>query len=227
MGRKKTRSSISVILTLGVLALGATARAAEVAIPDGSFENGPDASFWTEARDTAECQTGIWTWVTDLGANVPLSLPDGNHAYWAGGFCAGGTMKAVNGSVSQQLTVPQSVPFLTFRYFAGRLTTSTNSDDTGGSETAYVSVNGANVWTLDVSTPANNTFDLVADAACFDWKRVDLSSYANQSVALQVGVDQHGFAHGVGNVFFDDLKFADLVFGDGFDCAGIGRWGVF
>jgi hypothetical protein len=191
---------------------------AGIAASDGSFEQGPPpGSEWSEVINTpTNCPSGIWDW-SDPSA-LGAAAPDGTMSFWAGGYCPGPTdVGAVEGWVEQDVTVPASAPVLIFWYAAFR----DDPAESAGSDVAFVDINGFEQWSVDVSTAANDTDD-GAGNRCFVPARLDLGAFAGQVVELRVGLDSD-LSELVGNVFFDDFTFADLVSADGFEC-GLGRW---
>ncbi len=176
-------------------------------VPDGSFENGaPPASSWTETTASA-CGTGIGSWSAYL-----TTAPDGSNSFWSGNDCTLDHNEIEN-SVTQSVAVPSDPPILIFWYLAYRIDT----DDSEGTDVAYVSVNGTDKWTLDASTGATNTVGN-GDYLCYRPARIDLSTFAGTTVSLKVGMTPTQSDNGAGNVVFDDFRFADLVFADGFEC---------
>jgi hypothetical protein len=191
---------------------------AGIAVSDGSFEQGPPpGSEWSEVINTpTNCPSGIEDWSFPEALDAPAV--DGVMTYWAGGYCPGPTnVGAVEGWVEQDVAVPSSTPILIFWYAAFR----DDPAESAGSDVAFIDVGGNEQWSLDVSTAANDTND--GDGTrCFVPARIDLSAFAGQVVELRVGLDSD-LSELVGNVFFDDFTFADLVSADGFEC-GLGRW---
>jgi len=164
-----------------------------ILLNDGSFENGPPpASAWTEVTNTA-CEW-IGDWTTAWGA-APYH---GSNDFWAGGYCGGSPS---TDSVSQSVTLSSGAPALSFWYIAYRV----DPDDPTPDDFAYVSVDGTEVWHLDM-TAANNTYPNWINAA------VDLSAYAGQTVNLAFGNVSVGTA--TGNVRFDYIEINDADFGD-------------
>jgi hypothetical protein len=154
-------------------------------VNDGSFENGPPpASAWTETTNN------LCEWIGDWAAIWGAAAYDGVYDYWGGGYCSG---VPSTDSVEQTITVPAGGQ-LTFWYLAYR----PDSDDEE-LDTAYISVDGTEVWTLDL-IQANNTYP--------NWvqQSVDLSAYAGQTVNLKLGASSYGDL--TGNIRFDFLEFA-------------------
>jgi hypothetical protein len=154
-------------------------------VNDGSFENGPPpASAWTEFTNNA-CE-----WIGDWSGVWGAAAYDGTYDFWGGGYCSG---LPSTDSVEQAITVPAG-GVLSLWYMAYRV----DADD-AAADTAYVSVDGTDVWNLDL-VQANNTFP--------NWVNVtlDLSAYVGQTVNLKLGVISAGDQ--TGNIRFDFLEFA-------------------
>ena len=149
-------------------------------INDGDFENATSA--WTEVDNT-----GCTPWIGDWFSIVGIVAYHGSQYFWAGGYCGA----ANSNSATQSILIPTGSPILSFYYRAAR----TDADDTTNGS-AYVKVNGTQVWSLSM-VQANNTTSWVKVT-------VDLSAYAGQTVSLALGADNVGT--GIGNVFFDYLE---------------------
>jgi len=184
-------------------------------LPDGSFEllNGS----WTEFDENG-CDSWIGNW------NSPLPFfpkaPDGTNTFWSGGCCGAceTTNDAHGGSVEQTITVPAQNPYLIFWVLIER-------DDLPGdaaSDVAYVNFDGSSVWSVDVSTNANDT-SLGGGVYCFVPVRVDLSSKVGQTKLLEAGMTPPT-DEVIANVVFDDFRWADLIFADAFECGGPEFW---
>lgn len=149
------------------------------AIPllNGDFEQG--ATGWTEAS--------LRGWRVIVNGNEVKGLPthSGVWSAWMGGD---------NNEISvieQAVTVPADRPFLT--YYRGIASQDSCGHDFGG-----VLVDGAVV----------NVYDLCASNNTPNWVRhvVDLSSYAGQTVALQIRAETNGSLNS--NLFVDDVVFS-------------------
>jgi hypothetical protein len=153
-------------------------------VNDGSFENGPPpASAWTETTNN------LCEWIGDWSGIWGAAAYDGTYDYWAAGYCSG---LPSTDSVEQTITVPAS-GVLSFWYMAYR----PDSDD-AAVDTAYISVDGTVVWSLDL-IQANDTYPNWVQAS------VDLSAYAAQTVNLKLGANSFGDL--TGNIRFDFLEF--------------------
>jgi hypothetical protein len=150
-------------------------------IADGSFEASSSTSPWSE-EDT----TGCISWIGDWFSITNVDAFDGSQYLWAGGNCGGEN----SNSASQQLYVPLDDSLLSFHYYAQRLLDDSPSND----DYAYVSVNGNQVWHLDM-TKSNNT-------SVWQEAEVDLSTYAGDSITLAFGA-VNGSDSGYGNIYFD------------------------
>jgi uncharacterized repeat protein (TIGR01451 family) len=153
-------------------------------INDGSFENGPPpGSAWTEVSDQP-CE-----WIGDWSSVWGVAAFDGIYDYWAGGYCGG---IPTTSHVSQAISVPAGNPTLSFWYLAYR-----PDPDDANPDYAYISVDGTNVWTLDL-IQANNSYP--------NWVNVtlDLSAYAGQDVTLAFGAVSAG--SNTGNIRFDYIE---------------------
>ena len=156
-----------------------------VLLNDGSFENGaPPASSWTETTDNA-CE-----WIGDWSSVWAAAAFDGIYDFWGGGYCSGAPS---TDSVEQSITVAPGGQ-LSFWYLAYRV-----DPDDPSVDTAYISVDGTTVWTLDLTT-ANNTFPNWVKATA------DLSAYEGQTVVLKLGVNSFGSQ--TGNIRFDFLEWS-------------------
>jgi hypothetical protein len=160
-------------------------------INDGSFELGPPpASAWTEVANPTCGRIGDFTSVWYVSAY------DGTNDYWAGGYCDGGSGNVpLTSSVTQTITIPTATPQLSFHYIAFR----PDADDAApDGDHAYVAANGAEVWTLPL-VRASDTYPEWSEAIT-----VDLSAYADQSIALTFG----GISEGglTGNIRFDFIE---------------------
>lgn len=157
-------------------------------INDGSFENGPPpASAW------AETTTTVCEWIVDPSGVFGVPAYDGTYAFWAGGYCPLGVPNT--DWVTQQVLVPAPLPAdatnLSFWYLCSRL-----DPDDENLDVAHISINGTDIWTLEM-TMANDTGSQWVN------EQVDISAYAGQSVALELGGTGVGFA---GNLLFDYLQ---------------------
>jgi hypothetical protein len=156
-----------------------------ILVNDGSFENGPPpASAWTETTNNA-CE-----WIDDWSGVWGAAAYDGTYDYWGGGYCSG---VPSTDSVEQTITVPAS-GLLSFWYMTYR----PDSDD-AAVDTAYASIDGTVIWSLDL-IQTNNTYPNWVNAT------VDLSAYAGQSVNLKFGANSFGDL--TGNIRFDFVEFA-------------------
>jgi hypothetical protein len=154
-------------------------------VNDGSFESGPPpASAWTETTNNA-CE-----WIGDWAAIWGAAAYDGVYDYWGGGYCSG---VPSTDSVEQMITVPAG-GLLSFWYLSYR----PDSDD-AELDTAYISVDGTEIWSLDL-IQANDTYPNWVNAT------VDLSAYEGQTVNLKLGANSFGST--TGNIRFDFLEFA-------------------
>jgi hypothetical protein len=152
-------------------------------INDGSFEADPAIGPWTEV-DT----TGCTPWIGDWSSIVGVTAYDGSQYFWAGGFCGAPN----DNSASQAITIPSGYTRLSFWYYAMR----SDADDPTDNGLASVKINGASIWSLEMSQ-ANNTIGWVNQI-------VDISAYSGQSVTLVFEAVQGN--SGVGNVFFDQVE---------------------
>lgn len=184
-----------VVLVAGLM-LAATLAAADMPLPDGSFELGPPpASGWTETSDQP-CErigdhSGFWY----------VSSYDGAQDFWAAGYCMDegtGVNVPMTNSVSQTVVIPAESAALSFFYVALRLAA---DDAPADGDRAYVAVNGTEVWTLPLISD-NNTYPGWVGPVY-----VSLAAYAGQSVVLSLGGVTMG-AEG-GNLRFDLLSFVD------------------
>ena len=156
------------------------------AVADFSFEEGPPPdSPWTELTNNPDC-TQIGDWMDTWGAPSYHGVFD----FWGGGKC--NEVISTN-SVSQTITIPVTSTTLSFHYMTYRQA----SDDPVPDDYGYVTVNGSQVWQLDL-TQANNTRPNWVEAA------VDMSAYAGQTVSLRIGVQNTGENNG--NLRVDYVK---------------------
>ncbi|MBP6876372.1 MAG: hypothetical protein KBD56_09890 [Candidatus Eisenbacteria bacterium] len=162
-------------------------------INDGSFELGPPpASAWTEVSNSPNCE-----WIGDFASAWYCSSWDGYFDYWAGGYCTDdlGNLFAVTSSVSQTIHIPAETTTLSFFYVSYR---SELDDDPPDGDHVYVSVNGVEVWTMEMLR-ANNSYP--------EWigpVLVDLAAYAGQDILLSFGGVSVGDV--TGNVRFDYIE---------------------
>lgn len=182
------------LIVIALLCGAAAVSLAGTPLPDGSFEQGPPpASGWTEASDHS-CE-----WIGDHSGTWYVSAYDGTQDFWAAGYClddVSGENVPVSTSVSQSLTVPADSSVLSFYYIAFR----TAGDDVpADGDRAYIAVNGAEVWTLPL-TSDNNTYPSWVGPVT-----VDLAAWGGQAVTLSLG----GVSVGAdtGNLRFDLLTF--------------------
>lgn len=185
--------SLIVIVMLCSLAAPAVAG---TPLPDGSFEQGPPpASGWTEVSDHT-CE-----WIGDHSGTWYVSAYDGTQDFWAAGYClddVSGQNEPVSTSVSQTLVVPADSTLLSFYYIAFR----TAADDMpADGDHAYVAVDGAEVWTLPLTSDSNTYPSWVGPVL------VDLAAWGGQSVTLSLGGVSVGAE--TGNLRFDLLTFED------------------
>lgn len=152
-------------------------------INDGSFEAIPATGPWTEVHSTS-----CTPWIGDWSGIFGIPAYDGVQAFWAGGFCGAPN----NNSAEQTIVIPAGHGELSFWYYALR----TDADDPTNNGEAYVQINGADVWTLEMSQANNSS----------SWTQVtaDISAYQGQSVVLTFGAVQGN--SGVGNVLFDYVE---------------------
>jgi hypothetical protein len=156
------------------------------AVADGSFEDGPPPdSAWTEVTNNTDC-TQIGDWMDTWEAPSYHGVFD----FWAGGRC---NDVITTNSVSQTITIPVTSTTLSFQYMTFRQ----SPDDPIPDDYGYVTVNGSQVWQLDL-TQANNTRPNWVEVA------VDLSAYAGQTVSLRLGVQNTGDNNG--NMRVDYVK---------------------
>lgn len=145
-------------------------------VPNGDFEQGP--VIWTEYS------THGWDLiVTDFpGSVTPHS---GSWAVWLGGDFDDISY------VQQQVTVPSGCPYLAYWHWIA-------SQDYCGYDFGGVIINGSTV--VDV-------YNLCSSANTGGWVKhvVNLSSYAGQSVSLQIRVETDGSLNS--NLFVDDVAF--------------------
>ncbi len=152
-------------------------------INDGSFENGPPpASAWTEWTNTS-CG-----WIGDWSAIWGVPAFDGIYDFWAGGYCGIPNTNYVQQSVS----VPVGESTLSFWYLSYR-----PDPDDADLDYAYVSVDGTQVWTLDL-IQANDTYPNFVNVT------LDLSPWAGQVVMLEFGGVSVGSS--TGNIRFDYIE---------------------
>lgn len=169
---------------LGPATAGPARPGPDALINDGSFENvPPPASAWTEITDQP-CE-----WIGDWSSVWGLAAYDGVYDYWGGGYCSD---LPTTSSVSQTVTLPVTDTVLYFWYVAYR----PDADD-ADPDTAYISVNGTNVWTLNL-IQANNTYPNWVEA------NVDLTAYAGQTVSLVLGAISQGTS--TGNIRYDYIQ---------------------
>jgi len=152
-------------------------------INDGSFEADPAIGPWTEVDST-----GCTPWIGDWSSLVGVSAYDGSQYFWAGGGCGSPN----DNSAYQTITIPSDYTRLSFWYYAMR----SDPDDPTDNGLASVKINGASIWSLEMSQ-ANNTTGWVNQI-------VDISSYSGQSITLTFQAVQGN--SGIGNVFFDQVE---------------------
>lgn len=166
-------------------------------ISDGSFEQGPPpASAWTEVSNDPTCE-----WIGDFSSAWYVSSWDGYFDYWAGGYCydqVTGLYLSATSSVSQTLLVPAGGTNLSFYYVSFRPDL---DDDPVDGDRVYVAINGAEIWSMDM-TQANNSYPSWVGPVL-----VDVSAYAGQSVTLTFGGSSFGDV--TGNVRFDFIEFVE------------------
>jgi hypothetical protein len=168
------------------LALNRDEIGAPNAVADGSFEEGPPPdSAWSEITNNTDC-TQIGDWMDAWEAPSYHGVFD----FWAGGRCNG---VITTNSVSQTITIPVTSTTLSFQYMTFRL----SPDDPIPDDYGYVTVDGNQVWQLDL-TQANNTRPNWVEVT------VDLAAYAGQTVSLQIGVQNTGDNNG--NLRVDYVK---------------------
>jgi hypothetical protein len=92
--------------------------------------------------------------------------------------------------IEQNITVPSSCPYLVFYHWIA------SAETTCGSDNGFVRINGTNVETVQLCD-ANDTFGWVK-------KSIDLSSYANQTVSLQIRAETDSDLNS--NWFIDDVS---------------------
>jgi len=185
-------------------------------VPDGSFELGGE---WTEYDDG-----GCDTWIGNWNSPIPFypKAPDGTKTFWSGGCCypCDNGADAHGGNVIQTVTVPSEDPYLVFWALIER----DDLPDSAASDVAYVNFNGSSVWSVDVSTDANDT-TLGGGLYCFVPVRIDMSAHVGQTKDLEVGMVLSPPVNAtVANVVFDDFRWADLIFADSFECGGSDFW---
>lgn len=155
-------------------------------VDDGSFEQNPSA--WDEFTTQPTCGSAIGDW----SGFFLIPAYHGVQTLWGGGYCDD---IPVSNSADQLIYVPEYAPVLLFQYYVSRVST----DTIPVNDYAYVHVNGAEVWRLDL-TQDNDTQN--------EWYEgtADLSAFAGQIVNLKFGAIS-GPDEWTGNVLFDYVGF--------------------
>ncbi len=181
MNRRRTIPSCIVTFLFLFFFLVAPSLFAEL-INDGSFENMP--SDWSTVNNTPCPSIGNWSNV----AGAPASF-DGQQTLWVGGVC--NNIPRNNGA-RQSISLQENAALLSFWFNPIK-----NTPDPLNIDRALVSVNGTEVWDLDVNGETNPT----------GWNNavVDISQYADQTVSLSMEIRQN-VDNSIANVFFDYVE---------------------
>ena len=147
-----------------------------VSLANGDFESG--RTGWTEysLNDTA---------LIFQAADLAVTPHSGSWAVWLGG------LPDETAYIEQQVTVPASSPHLAYWHWIA-------SADHCGYDEASVAIDGSTVV---------DAYDLCDSQDTNGWVKhiVDLSSYAGQTVSLQIGVETDSTFNS--NLFIDDVSF--------------------
>jgi hypothetical protein len=152
-----------------------TGSGSSIPLANGDFESG--ATVWTEYS--------AWDAQIILSSDhLPIIPHGGNYAAWLGG------LNDEIAYIQQQVTIPSSAPYLVYWHWIG-------STDLCGYDFGGVIINNSVV----------HQYDLCGSTATGGWVKhsVNLSSYAGQSVSLQIRVETDSSAWS--NLFVDDVSF--------------------